>query len=117
MHTFSNTHFHTRFEQFSTTPFSISLLLFSFFEKKFPHETREKTIPTAHRLDPTSIVRPVENNIQSPEQYGGISEGKGSTEFSGLIRPGSLTANTIQKISQAGWGESILPAKTRKLFQ
>lgn len=77
-----NTYF--QLEQFSI-PFSIFLLFFRRKEKKkiFRTTTREKTIPTAHRLDPTSIVGSVENNIQSREQYGGISEQ--GTEFSGLI--------------------------------
>lgn len=104
-------------------PFQFSLffffLSFLFLEKKI---SRARRLFEPRIVSTSIVIEPWKTAFNSAEQYGGISEGEGAQIFRFDPARGSLTANTIRKISQGrgrggGGGESILPAKTRKLFQ
>lgn len=103
-------------------PFQFSLffffLSFLFLEKKI---SRARRLFEPRIVSTSIVIEPWKTAFNSAEQYGGISEGEGAQIFRFDPARGSLTANTIRKIFQGrgrgGGGESILPAKTRKLFQ
>lgn len=115
MHTFSNTHFHTRFEQFSTTPFSISLHLFSFFEKKFrtKHARRlfqPRIVSTRPRLsDPWKTTFNLPNNMEESQRA------KGAQNFPVWSGPVLWPQTQYRKSPKRG-GENLFCLRKRGNF-